>query len=165
MSHLAIQSRQNLNSPTEFQLHPEKFSKYTGPIKPNPSSRGQYGLVQNYQNYYRPPPNAQRPNPYLQRPYPIPNIQIPNPHYQRPYFPYPAGFPKPVPALPPGYQQYQQNLGYPPQSFTEALQSVAQNDNLRCVSRLLCELTSGPSSTQRQTSFLPININMESLIG
>ncbi|KAK5639148.1 hypothetical protein RI129_011640 [Pyrocoelia pectoralis] len=59
------------------------------------------------------------------------------------------------PALPPGYQQQ-------PQSFTDALQSIAKNDELQCVPRLLCELVSGPSTDLKLA--LPFNIDLDSVI-
>lgn len=52
-------------------------------------------------------------------------------------------------------------------SFIDALESIANNDELHCVPRLLCELTSSGQSggTITEESPLPFNVNSESLLG
>lgn len=47
----------------------------------------------------------------------------------------------------------------PYNSLAAALESIARNDELHCVPRLLCELTSGASGK------LPFDINGESVLG
>lgn len=95
----------------------------------------------------------------------------------------------------PNYQFYKPHLyqyGYPPNSISnsvyqypqpnypqrppeffkktketvmDALFSIAQNDDLQCVPKLVCEVTSG-GLTGRQGGFnLPLNVDLESLTG
>lgn len=126
----------------EFQLNPIKFSQDANLIQSRIGVNNKYGLIQNY--------------PYAPDPY---KPQYPYSQYvYRPNNPFPNPIPRPPPALPPGYQRY-------PQNFMDALQSIVYNDQLQCVPRLLCELTSGRNSNRKNESFLPFNINMESLLG
>lgn len=65
---------------------------------------------------------------------------------QPPYPPSRPGY-RPRPGYPPGRPGYRP--GYPPQnSILDVLSSISQHDDLRCVPRLLCEVSSGarPSS-------------------
>ncbi|XP_017785518.1 PREDICTED: uncharacterized protein LOC108568755 isoform X2 [Nicrophorus vespilloides] len=59
-------------------------------------------------------------------------------------------------------RQYQYPAYQQPQSFMDALASVAYNDELHCVPKLLCELTSSSKPAQ---SILPFDINLDSLSG
>ncbi|KAF5276937.1 hypothetical protein FQR65_LT03945 [Abscondita terminalis] len=129
--------------PSEFQLHPEKFSQYTGKIKPT---------EQTYKNQESIPKQHVAHQLYPQNPYGLYNPQ--RPAYPRPI----PTYPRPVPALPPGYQNYQQG-------FTEALNSIAQNDRLQCVPRLLCEIVSSPSPEQVRQIMLPFNLDLSSILG
>lgn len=72
--------------------------------------------------------------------------------------------------------QYPGNRPYRPDSLEtqqnqkgimEVLYSIARNDKLRCVQRLLCEATADTLSRRRQLTLptLPFNINIESIIG
>ncbi|XP_048513875.1 uncharacterized protein LOC125501644 isoform X2 [Athalia rosae] len=60
---------------------------------------------------------------------------------QNPNFGYPGGF-YPPPALPPGYQQGLDSGGF---GLIDALNSISQHDDLKCVPRLLCEIATGSS--------------------
>lgn len=74
------------------------------------------------------------------------------------------------------YRPHNINLYRPPKSpfanliptretFMDALDSVAKNDDLQCVPKLLCEVTSGTVSGRQNSIQLPFNVNMESFIG
>ncbi|KAK9890073.1 hypothetical protein WA026_008886 [Henosepilachna vigintioctopunctata] len=121
----------------------------------------------------------------------IPNVMNSNygPYYTNskyPYYPIVSGHPdynkygslRPQIGYPQRFEPLRPNVGYPQrqpglfsllpsrQSFMEALDSIARNDELNCVPRILCEVTSGTLSAGRQSGFrLPFNINMESFAG
>lgn len=51
-----------------------------------------------------------------------------------------------------------------PQTFTEILETIAINDKLHCIPRLLCEITSGYTTlTNSKQPFLPFRIDLDSL--
>ncbi|KAJ8930057.1 hypothetical protein NQ314_017222 [Rhamnusium bicolor] len=60
---------------------------------------------------------------------------------------------------------FRQNTAIPKQSFMDILFSIARNDDLRCVPKIICEVMSGTISGRQQSLNLPININMETLLG
>ncbi len=64
----------------------------------------------------------------------------------RPGRPFPPGFLPVRPALPPGFRP--PSASHPQTSLFEALYSIAKYDDLRCVPRLLCEVTSGSNVTK-----------------
>lgn len=76
-------------------------------------------------------------NPYLSAIYPHPSDLIPHPPY----------------------------INRNPQTVREILETIATNDKLRCIPRLLCEITSGSMklASSKQPSFLNFNIDTESL--
>ncbi|XP_014287362.1 uncharacterized protein [Halyomorpha halys] len=106
--------------------YPEKYPEYA------PQYPGHYSGY---------PPD--RPSPYP------PSYQSEYPEDYRPGRPpYPQNYA-------PGYNPYRPQPGYPQQSFMAALDSITRHDELRCVPRLLCEVTSGgkpgyPSSDSNQ---------------
>lgn len=59
-------------------------------------------------------------------------------------------------------QQYELDSHYPvpQQSIIDVLGTIAANDKLQCIPRLLCEMTSDSVSTG--PSLLPINIDVDS---
>ncbi|XP_018573716.1 uncharacterized protein LOC108912809 [Anoplophora glabripennis] len=62
------------------------------------------------------------------------------------------------------YPNIFQHLQKPKESIMEVLYSIARNDDLQCVPKLICEATSGTLSGRQQGLNLPINVNMESLL-
>lgn len=94
------------------------------------------------------PPFLNRIPPQNVRPYPPPGLYPGPPRYPPPgFYPRPPGFLGGGPPYPyPG--QYPSR--YPEQnSIIQALSSISRHDDLRCVPRLLCEVSSGtrPSSS------------------
>lgn len=115
---MAVQNKQPQPRLSDYQLHPERFSEYTGnnlPLKPKAGTRPKQG--QHYADY---------PNKY-------PPYYTNYPHYQtyhqHPYYPTPHY---------PGV----------PQTFSQALDMLSRNDERQCVPRLLCEMLSNPNQGQ-----------------
>lgn len=50
----------------------------------------------------------------------------------------------------------------PQQSIIDVLATIAVNDKLQCIPKLLCEMTSDSTSASKGSSFLPINIDVDS---
>ncbi|XP_072401835.1 uncharacterized protein [Diabrotica undecimpunctata] len=51
------------------------------------------------------------------------------------------------------------------QSIMDVLYSVARNDDLQCIPRILCEITTGTFNGRQIGTNLPLNIDMQSLLG
>uniref|UniRef100_A0A6P7GXP6 Uncharacterized protein LOC114347761 n=1 Tax=Diabrotica virgifera virgifera TaxID=50390 RepID=A0A6P7GXP6_DIAVI len=71
----------------------------------------------------------------------------------------------------PNFQKYgspnDQKYGSPNirQSIMDVLYSVARNDDLQCIPRILCEMTTGTFNGRQIGTNLPLNIDMQSLLG
>ena len=66
--------------------------------------------------------------------------------------------PPPYPPYRPG-PQFLYGGGYPQGSFFAALDSISRYDDLRCVPRLLCEVTTGSRTKSYRPSYPPENVN------
>lgn len=132
---MAVQNNHLQPRLSDYQLHPERFSEYTGnnlPLKPKAGTRPKQG--QHYTDY----PNNYPPY-YTNYPY-YHNYQ--HPHYPTPHY----------------------NGAQNPQPFSQALDMLSRNDERQCVPRLLCEMLSN-SNEAGQDFKLPFNLNLDGLAG
>lgn len=162
LTEYAIQSRQRFsgypNQQFNFQNHADdnnhinRFQgiRYGGNI---PIYAGHYNNFQKFQYSY--PPNGSIPlnqNPHAYYP---PFIQNQNGYDPRPQHNYPN----------PQNGGFLSSILPSRDSFMGALESIARNDELRCVPRILCEVTSGTLSARQSGLKLPFNVNMDSIVG
>ncbi|XP_044765166.1 uncharacterized protein LOC123321564 isoform X2 [Coccinella septempunctata] len=117
-----------------------------------PVYAGHYNYFQKYQNR----PLIQNPASTYGKPYPEVGYGLlrPRPGYPVPQIGYPDQNGKPWTSFLPSRE-----------SFMEALDSIARNDELRCVPRILCEVTSGTLSARQSGLRLPFNVDMDSIVG
>lgn len=127
----------------ESRQRPDYSSQFNNYYVPNriPSSE------KPYHHYAKPfPYEPVSPNRYYHR-YPYPNV---NSNHQYPGHPYRPNAPSFVPQR---------------ESVMDILHSVARNDDLQCVPKIICEVTSGTMGGRQTPIGLPLNVNLESLIG
>lgn len=116
---MAVQNKQPQARLSDYQLYPERFSKYTGnnvQLQPKAGTRFKQ-QDQHYSNYLNSYPSQYTNYPYYQT---------------YPYYP----------------NRGVQNSGHQPQSFSQVLDMLSRNDERQCVPRLLCEMLSNSNQSQ-----------------
>nr|XP_023021536.1 uncharacterized protein LOC111509912 [Leptinotarsa decemlineata] len=93
------------------------------------------------------------PFPYEHIPHKIRQAHFQKPYYSRPIYSNAFNY-----HSPPTWEHTKQ-------SIMEVLYSLSNNDDLQCVPKILCEVTSGGLMGRQSGTILPVNIDMESLIG
>ncbi|XP_045482211.1 uncharacterized protein LOC123686238 [Harmonia axyridis] len=158
-----FQAINNINNNPIYAGHYNKFHPY--PYHPNSIHNYNQNPSQFFATYQ--PQLQQNPTGYgpFSPPLDYPRPQLSqNPTGYGPFGPH-FGYPRPH------LDQPQHNKGYlssflpSRESLMEALDSIARNDELHCVPRILCEVTSGTLSARQSGLKLPFNINMDSIVG
>lgn len=126
-------------------------------------SRQNPGLNVSPQYYRYTHPNrllgSYKPYPAYAKPYPYKPI-APNQYYQRPPHLFPTHNYPSYPESPYSPNQFPER-----ESVMKILHSVASNDDLQCVPKIICEVTSGTMGGRQTPIGLPLNLNLESLTG
>lgn len=132
------------------------LSSYAVQSRQNPN----LNLNAQYYKYHYPNQllTSYKPYPLYAKPYPY-KPQAPIKYFTRPLHPLPN--PNQFPNYP--YNPHRPNTPQQ-ESIMDILHSVASNDDLQCVPKIICEVTSGTMAGRQSTTGLPLNVNLESLV-